>query len=98
MDRTAYDGDPALTKGWPLKCREPPAPKPHTPLTRARSVPGPLHPDTARLDVWPQAEAPEVPTTQDSQAPCVSGFFVRASRVCLRHGQSRPTAEVSVWD
>jgi hypothetical protein len=28
----------------------------------------------------------------------VNGFFVRASRVCIRHGQSRPTAEVSDWD
>jgi hypothetical protein len=25
----------------------------------------------------------------------VSGFFVRASGVCIRHGRSRPTAEVS---
>jgi NADH:ubiquinone oxidoreductase subunit D len=30
----------------------------------------------------------------------VSGFFVRASGVCFRHGRSRPTAsaEVSDWD
>jgi hypothetical protein len=28
----------------------------------------------------------------------VSGFFVRASGACIRHGRSRPTAEVSDWD
>jgi hypothetical protein len=28
----------------------------------------------------------------------VIGFFVRASGVCIRHGRSRPTAEVSDWD
>jgi hypothetical protein len=28
----------------------------------------------------------------------VSGFFVRASGVCIRHGRSSPTAEVSDWD
>jgi hypothetical protein len=28
----------------------------------------------------------------------VSGFFVRASRVCIRHGRSGPSAEVSEWD
>jgi hypothetical protein len=28
----------------------------------------------------------------------VSGFFVWASGVCIRHGRSRPTAEVSDWD
>jgi hypothetical protein len=28
----------------------------------------------------------------------VSGFFVRASGVCIRHGRSRPTAKVSEWD
>jgi hypothetical protein len=28
----------------------------------------------------------------------VSSLFVRASGVCIRHGRSRPTAEVSDWD
>jgi hypothetical protein len=28
----------------------------------------------------------------------VSACFVRASGVCIRHGRSRPTAEVSDWD
>jgi hypothetical protein len=47
FDRTAYDRDPALTEGRPLKCRKSTVPKPHTPPAQVRPVPlQPDHPAT----------------------------------------------------